>query len=63
MIYIVLSFDDASRYIIKCAKLLDKYNLKGTFYLDIKRTLWGGLSYSSIYKWGVAQQGQNSKII
>jgi len=39
MIYLVLSFDDASKYIVKCAKLLEKYNLKGTFYLDTARML------------------------
>jgi len=37
MLYIIFSFDDSSRHTIKCAKLLSKYDLKGTFYLDTMR--------------------------
>jgi len=32
---LILSFDDASKYILKAAKLIEKYGFKGTFYLDI----------------------------
>lgn len=37
MIYLLLSFDDATKYAVKCAKLLDRYDLRGTFYFDIIR--------------------------
>lgn len=37
-IYIIFSFDDTSEYNIKLCDLLDKYNLKGTFYLDTGRS-------------------------
>jgi len=36
-IYIILSFDDTHYLNRKCANLLDKYNLRGTFYFDVAR--------------------------
>lgn len=37
MIYTVLSFDDSHYLNSKCADLLDKYHLRGTFYIDTLR--------------------------
>jgi len=35
-IYLVFSFDDSSKYMLKCAKIIEKYELTGTFYLDCR---------------------------
>jgi len=35
-VYLLLSFDDASQHMLKCAKIIEKHGLKGTFYLDCK---------------------------
>ena|GEM_PF-5280748 len=37
VLYLVLSFDDTHYLNKKCANLLDKYNLRGTFYYDVAR--------------------------
>ena len=37
IIYTLLSFDDTHYLNLKCAKLLEKYHLKGTFYFDVAR--------------------------
>lgn len=36
-LYLLLSFDDTSEFDVKAAELLEKYRLKGTFYLDTER--------------------------
>jgi peptidoglycan/xylan/chitin deacetylase (PgdA/CDA1 family) len=36
LIHLLLSFDDASWHLLRCAKIIEKYGLKGTFYLDCK---------------------------
>ena len=46
--YLLLSFDDANKHMLRCAKIIEKYGLKGTFYLDCKGLI--DLSASDV-KW------------
>jgi len=38
-IYLIFSFDDSSKYVIRCAEILERHGFKGTFYLDTDKLL------------------------